>query len=64
MEKSVKLPEIRHLMSEFFLGFTTPTNLTSECFYVLGLMSRIWLDLLAEDPVTGLRELHSLMHAG
>ncbi len=51
-------------MADFYLGFNQPTNINRDCFYVLGAMSRAWLDKLQEDPVAGLRELHSLMHAG
>ena len=64
LEKSIALPEIRTLMADFYLGFNQPTNINRDCFYVLGAMSRAWLDKLQEDPVAGLRELHSLMHAG
>jgi hypothetical protein len=64
LDKSVKLPEIRKLMTDFFLGFSSPTLLHSDCFMVLGSMCRALLDILTDDTPSCLNALHSLMHAG
>jgi len=64
LEKSIALPEIKTLFTDFYLGFNQPTNIIRDCFYVLGAKSRAWLNKLQEIPVAGLIEQKSLMHAG
>lgn len=59
---SVKLEQVRKEISEFFHTFVTPRRLAvRDCFYTVGATVRALLDVLSEDYMSGLKDLHSIM---
>lgn len=62
--ESVKLPEVRVIVAEFLTGFNQPRKMQKDCYETLGNMCRAMLEIISDDPVQGLREIHGMLNAG
>lgn len=59
---SLRLEDVRVEISSFFNTFVTPRKIAvRDCFYAVGATVRALLDVLSEDYMSGLKDLHSIM---